>query len=62
MNWGLTVKKLISLGSQLVKNRRRIAYNCSLFITAVLSEDWSVEDLQISSIDIFGGGRVCRAG
>ena len=53
---GVDRKKLISLGSQLVKNRRRIAYNCSLFITAVLSEDWSVEDLQISSIDILEEG------
>lgn len=49
---GVDRKKVISLGSQLVKNRRRIAYNCSLFITAVLAEDWSVEDLQITSIDI----------
>ena len=49
---GFDRKKLISLGSQLVKNRRRIAYNCSLFITAVLSEDWQVEDLEITSIDI----------
>jgi len=49
---GVDRKKLISLGSQLVKNRRRIAYNCSLFITAVLSENWEAEDLQISSIDI----------
>ena len=49
---GFDRKKLISLGSQLVKNRRRIAYNCSLFITAVLSENWQVEDLEITSIDI----------
>ena len=49
---GVDRKKLISLGSQLVKNRRRIAYNCSLFITVVLDENWQVEDLQITSIDI----------
>lgn len=49
---GVDRNKVISLGSQLVKNRRRIAYNCSLFITAVLGEDWAVEDLQITSIDI----------
>lgn len=41
-----------SLNSQLVKNRRRIAYNCSVFISLVLSENWQIEDLQISSIDI----------
>ncbi len=49
---GFDRKKLISLNSQLVKNRRRIAYNCSLFITVVLDENWQVEDLQITSIDI----------
>lgn len=49
---GVDRKKVISLGSQLVKNRRRIAYNSSLFITTVIGEDWSVEDLQITSIDI----------
>ena len=49
---GVDRKKLISLGSQLVRNRRRIAYNCSLFITVVLSENWQVEDLQITSIDV----------
>lgn len=49
---GVDRKQITALSSQLVKNRRRIAYNCSLFITAVLAEDWSVEDLQITSIDI----------
>ena len=41
-----------SLTSQLVKNRRKIAYNCSVFISLVITEDWKIEDLQISSIDI----------
>lgn len=41
----------VSLGSQLIKNRRRIAYNCSLFISAVIKEK-QLLDLQISSIDI----------
>jgi ribonuclease J len=41
----------VSLGSQLIKNRRRIAYNCSLFISAVIRQR-QLEDLQISSIDI----------
>ena len=49
---GVDRNKVISLGSQLVKNRRRIAYNCSLFISAVLDENWQLEDLQITSIDI----------
>lgn len=49
---GVDRKQLTPLNSQLIKNRKRIAYNSSLFITAVLGEDWQVEDLQISSIDI----------
>lgn len=40
------------LSSQLVKNRRRLAYNCSVFISLLLTEKWQIEDLQISSIDI----------
>lgn len=49
---GVDRKQVISLGSQVIKNRRRIAYNCSLYISVVLNEDWSVADLQISSLDI----------
>ncbi len=41
----------VSLGSQLIKNRRRIAYNCTLFISAVIKEK-KLLDLQMSSIDI----------
>ncbi|MBR1604767.1 MAG: ribonuclease J [Alphaproteobacteria bacterium] len=40
------------LSSQLVKNRRRIAYNCSVFISLCVTENWQIEDLQITSIDI----------
>lgn len=43
--------KPVSLGSQLIKNRRRIAYNGSLFISAVF-KGAELLDLQISSIDI----------
>ena len=43
--------KPVSLGSQLIKNRRRIAYNGSLFISAVF-KGTELLDLQISSIDI----------
>ena len=42
----------VSLSSDLVHNRRRIAYNCSLFISAVIRADNKVADLEISSIDI----------
>ncbi len=41
----------VSLNSQLIKNRRRIAYNCSLFISAVIKNK-QVLDLQMSSVDI----------
>lgn len=41
----------VSLNSQLIKNRKRIAYNCSLFISAVIQNN-ELLDLQISSIDI----------
>ncbi len=40
------------LDSQLIKNRRRIAYNCSVFISVVFDAHWQLADLQIDSIDI----------
>jgi len=49
---GVDRKQITDLSSQLIKNRKRIAYNCSLFISVVFSSDWKLEDLQISSIDI----------
>lgn len=49
---GVDRRQLTSLSSQLIKNRKRIAYNCSLFISAFFDEHWNLEDLQISSIDI----------
>ncbi|MBP1532301.1 MAG: ribonuclease J [Alphaproteobacteria bacterium] len=44
-------KRPVSLGSELIKYRRRIAYNCSLFISAVVREH-QLLDLQMSSVDI----------
>lgn len=49
---GVDRKQVTPLSSQLVKNRRRLAFNCSVFISVVMTHDWQVEDLQISSIDI----------
>lgn len=49
---GVDRRQLTDLSSQLIKNRKRIAYNCSLFISVVFDHDWRLEDLQISSIDI----------
>lgn len=45
-------KHVIALNSQVVRNRRRIAYNCSVFISVVFDRKWNLKDLQISSIDI----------
>ncbi len=42
----------VSLGSELVKNRRRIMFNCTLFISAVISRDYQLKSLQFDSIDI----------
>ncbi|MBQ8481695.1 MAG: ribonuclease J [Alphaproteobacteria bacterium] len=41
----------VSLGDAVIKNRRRIAYNCSMFISAVI-KDKHLSDLQMISIDI----------
>ncbi len=44
-------RRPVSLNSQLVRNRRRIAFNCSVFLSAVI-KDHKLLDLKISSIDI----------
>lgn len=49
---GVDRNQLTSLSSQLIKNRKRIAYNSSLYISVVFDEKWNLLDLQISSIDI----------
>lgn len=49
---GVDRRQLTPLDSQLIKNRKRIAYNCSVFISVVFNADWSLASLQISSIDI----------
>ena len=49
---GVDRKQLTPLDSQLVKSRKRIAYNCSVFISVFFAADWHLVDLQISSIDI----------
>jgi ribonuclease J len=49
---GVDRKQLTPLDSPLVKCRKRIAYNCSVFISVVFKTDWTMADLQISSIDI----------
>ena len=49
---GVDRNQITPLNSQLIKNRKRIAFNCSLFISIVFDENWRLEDLQVSSIDI----------
>lgn len=49
---GVDRKQLTPLDSPLIKNRKRIAFNCSVFISVFFSQDWQLLDLQISSIDI----------
>lgn len=49
---GIDRGRSVSLGSELVKNRRRIMFNCTLFISAVISREYKLKSLQFSSIDI----------
>jgi ribonuclease J len=49
---GLDRNRSVALSSDLIKNRRRIMYNCTLFISAVISKDYQLKSLEMSSIDI----------
>ena len=49
---GVDRGRTVSLNSELIKTRKRIAYNCSMFISAVISKDLELKDLQITSVDI----------
>ena len=49
---GVDRGRSVSLNSALVQMRKRIAYNCSMFITAVVSKDLELKNLQITSVDI----------
>jgi len=48
---GVDRGRSVSLNSDLIKNRRRIMYNCTLFISAVVCNN-KLKSLQLSSIDI----------
>lgn len=41
----------VSLGADVIRNRRRIAYNCSMYISAVI-QNTELLDLQMTSVDI----------
>lgn len=49
---GIDRKHCVSLNSELIKNRRRIMYNCSVFISAVIDKSHKLTSFKISSIDI----------
>lgn len=49
---GVDRLRSVSLNSELIKNRRRIMYNCSVFISAVINKNYELKSLQITSIDI----------
>ena len=49
---GVDRRRNVPLTSELIKNRRRIMYNCSVFISAVISKDYELKSIEITSIDI----------
>lgn len=49
---GVDRRQLTPLDSLLVKARKRIAFNGSVFISVIFDKQWRLKDLQISSIDI----------
>jgi ribonuclease J len=49
---GVDRRRNVPLTSELIKNRRRIMYNCSVFISAVISKDYELQSIEITSIDI----------
>lgn len=49
---GVDRRQLTPLDSPLVKARKRIAFNGSVFISVIFDNQWLLKDLQISSIDI----------
>lgn len=49
---GIDRNQLTSINSKLVQQRRRLMFNCSLFISVVFDNEWNLKDFQISSIDI----------
>lgn len=49
---GVDRHQVISLNSELIRNRKKIAFNCSAFITAILDKDYNVIKLKLSSLDL----------
>lgn len=49
---GVDRGRSVSLNSKLVQNRKKIAYNCSLFVSIVVDSQYKLKDFQISSLDI----------
>lgn len=49
---GIDRGRNVPLNSELIRKRKQIAYNCSLFISMVINQENKIKDLQISSEDI----------
>ena len=49
---GCDRNQLTPLNSQLVKNRKRLAFNSSVYIGAVFDENWNLDNIEIQSIDV----------
>ena len=46
-------KEIVSLSSEVVKRRKQIAYNGSVFISVIFNENWELLALRVSSKDIW---------
>ena len=46
-------KEIVSLSSEVVKRRKQIAYNGSIFISVIFNENWELLALRVSSKDIW---------
>jgi len=49
---GVDRKRLTPLDSEVVKNRKRIMFNCSVFISVLFEGNFVLKDIQITSPDI----------
>lgn len=50
---GVDRKHLTPLNSELIKRRRQIMFNGSVFISVIFDENWKLESLKVSSQDIW---------
>ena len=53
---GVDRRHLLVLDSEVVKNRKRIMFNCSVFVSILFGEGLKLKDLQLTSIDLLEAG------